>query len=153
MKLNDKLYNLRKKNGYTQAELAEKLGVSRQSVSNWELGAIQPSTFRLKKISELYSVPLEVLIDDTVSVQPHLESTEDRKTESISSSEENNQKNRQIKKIVVATVLGLILIFTVVIATYNIAAANFESEKEQTQLEELENEEVTIFPENGFDFQ
>lgn len=153
MELNDKLYNLRKKNGYTQAELAEKLGVSRQSVSNWELGAIQPSTFRLKKISELYSVPLEVLIDDTVSVQPHLESTEDRKTESISSSEENNQKNRQIKKIVVATVLGLILIFTVVIATYNIAAANFESEKEQTQLEELENEEVTIFPENGFDFQ
>ena len=142
MELNDKLYNLRKKNGYTQAELAEKLGVSRQSVSNWELGAIQPSTFRLKKISELYSVPLEVLIDDTVSVQPHLESTE-----------ENNQKNRQIKKIVVATVLGLILIFTVVIATYNIAAANFESEKEQTQLEELENEEVTIFPENGFDFQ
>ena len=135
MELNDKLYNLRKKNGYTQAELAEKLGVSRQSVSNWELGAIQPSTFRLKKISELYSVPLEVLIDDTVSVQPHLESTEDRKTESISSSEENNQKNRQIKKIVVATVLGLILIFTVVIATYNIAAANFESEKEQTQLE------------------
>ena len=117
------------------------------------MGAIQPSTFRLKKISELYSVPLEVLIDDTVSVQPHLESTEDRKTESISSSEENNQKNRQIKKIVVATVLGLILIFTVVIATYNIAAANFESEKEQTQLEELENEEVTIFPENGFDFQ
>ena len=153
MELNDKLYNLRKKNGYTQAELAEKLGVSRQSVSNWELGAIQPSTFRLKKISELYSVPLEVLIDDTVSVQPHLESTEDRKTESISSSEENNQKNRQIKKIVVATVLGLILIFTVVIATYNIAAATFESEKEQTQLEELENEEVTIFPENGFYFQ
>lgn len=38
MELKDKLYNLRKKNGYTQSEIAEILEVSRQSVSNWELG-------------------------------------------------------------------------------------------------------------------
>lgn len=34
MELHDRLHELRKKNGYTQAELAEKLGVSRQSISN-----------------------------------------------------------------------------------------------------------------------
>ena len=67
MELHDRLHELRKKNGYTQAELAEKLGASRQSISNWELGTIVPSTSRLKKISELYSVPLETLLRDDVS--------------------------------------------------------------------------------------
>lgn len=42
MNFSEKLLTLRKKNGYTQAELAEQLQVSRQSVSKWELGTAQP---------------------------------------------------------------------------------------------------------------
>lgn len=41
MNFSEKLLTLRKKNGYTQAELAEQLQVSRQSVSKWELGVSQ----------------------------------------------------------------------------------------------------------------
>lgn len=76
MKLKDKLYNLRKKNGYTQSELAEMLEVSRQSVSHWELGTIQPSTSRLKKLSKLYSVPLETLLNEEIEIQLHPMDTE-----------------------------------------------------------------------------
>lgn len=47
MKLHEKLYHLRKKKGLTQAELAEQLEVSRQSVSNWE-GSRYCSTFNKK---------------------------------------------------------------------------------------------------------
>ena len=38
MKINEKIYRLRKKLGWSQDELAEKLSVSRQSVSKWETG-------------------------------------------------------------------------------------------------------------------
>lgn len=83
MELKDKLYTLRKKKGYTQSELAEMLDVSRQSVSHWELGTIRPSTLRLKKLSELYSVPLEILLDDEADVQLHPKDTEGQETEKI----------------------------------------------------------------------
>ncbi len=41
MKLNDKIYYCRKRSGLSQEELAERLGVSRQSVSKWETGVSQ----------------------------------------------------------------------------------------------------------------
>ena len=62
MELHKKLYQLRKKSGLTQAELAEKLNVFRQSVSNWELGSVTPSVARLKTLSRLYQVPWESLL-------------------------------------------------------------------------------------------
>ena len=42
MKLNEKILNIRKKEGYSQEALAEKLGVSRQAVSKWENGDADP---------------------------------------------------------------------------------------------------------------
>lgn len=68
MKLHEKLYQLRKEKGLTQAELAERLEVSRQSVSNWEVGTTTPSTKRLRDLSQLYDVPLDYLLnnEDTV---------------------------------------------------------------------------------------
>ncbi len=161
MKLQDKLYNLRKKNGYTQAELAEILGVSRQSVSSWELGAIQPSTSRLKKISELYSVPLETLLDEGIEIQRHPEHTEVEERENIQeniedknivlSQEEKNRRERQRKKVVIAALIGIILIILAVVLGYNLAKVN--DKKEPVPLEQLKNEEVTISSGNGFDLQ
>ena len=64
MKLHEKLYQLRKEKGLTQAELAERLEVSRQSVSNWEVGTTTPSTKRLRDLSQLYDVPLDYLMNE-----------------------------------------------------------------------------------------
>lgn len=64
MKIEEKLVCLRKKSGLTQAELAEKMNVSRQAISRWEVGAATPATENLKSLSELYGVPLDYLLND-----------------------------------------------------------------------------------------
>lgn len=62
MKLDERLYQLRKNKGLTQADVAEKLGISRQAVSRWEIGAAVPTLEKLKELSELFEVPLDYLM-------------------------------------------------------------------------------------------
>ncbi len=64
MELREKLTALRKEKGLSQAELAKRLRVSRQSVSKWENGAAIPTTENLRYLSELYGVSLECLFGD-----------------------------------------------------------------------------------------
>ena len=52
----DKLIDLRKKNGWSQEELAEKLNVSRQAVSKWEGAQSVPDMGRIIQLSELFGV-------------------------------------------------------------------------------------------------
>ena len=65
----DKLMELRKKNGWSQEELAEQLGVSRQSVSKWEGAQSIPDMNKLIKMSELFSVSLDTLIKDELPLE------------------------------------------------------------------------------------
>lgn len=74
MSLAEKLVILRKQKGLTQMDLAEKLNVSRQAVSRWEVGAAVPSTDNLKILGELYGVQIDYLLngeagDDIGSLQ------------------------------------------------------------------------------------
>ena len=68
MKLSEKLYSYRKKAGMSQQELAEHLGVSRQSISKWETGTTVPSSEKLIRLSRLYSVSLDVLTNDVIEL-------------------------------------------------------------------------------------
>ena len=65
--LNERIRELRLAAGFSQVELAEKLGVSKQSVSNWENDNIQPSVEMLIKISKVFGVTTDYLLglDDT----------------------------------------------------------------------------------------
>ena len=65
MELSQKLKELRKKQGLTQLELAERLFVSKQAISGWEAGTSRPSTENLQSLSRLFNIPLETLLDDT----------------------------------------------------------------------------------------
>ncbi|MBO4406211.1 MAG: helix-turn-helix transcriptional regulator, partial [Clostridia bacterium] len=62
--LAEKLYALRKRSGLSQEELAEKLDVSRQAVSKWELGTAKPDLERLAAISRFYGVPADALLSE-----------------------------------------------------------------------------------------
>ena len=64
MSLSEKLLFLRKQNGFTQMELAEKLNVSRQAISRWEVGTAAPSTDNRKELSNLYDVSVDYLLGD-----------------------------------------------------------------------------------------
>ena len=66
MTLGDKLSKLRKENNYTQEQLADVLGVSRQSVSKWEGNITYPETDKLIRISELFDCSLDYLLKDAV---------------------------------------------------------------------------------------
>lgn len=70
MELTEKLIALRKKAGLSQAELAERIGVSRQAVSRWEVGDAVPSVGNLAALGKLYRVPLEDLLDRGAQFPP-----------------------------------------------------------------------------------
>lgn len=62
MALGEKLLDLRKKSGLSQEEVAEKLGVSRQTVSKWETDQTVPELIKAKLLSQLFNVSYDYLI-------------------------------------------------------------------------------------------
>lgn len=64
MNLAEKLTIQRKKSGMSQEQLAERLGITRQSVSKWEAGSSMPEISKLIALSELFQVSLDYLLKD-----------------------------------------------------------------------------------------
>lgn len=62
MNFNNRLYRLRKQKGFSQEELANRLNVSRQTISKWEVGDSTPDMEKLIAISDLFNVSLDNLI-------------------------------------------------------------------------------------------
>ncbi len=60
----EKLMNLRKSRGWSQEELGDKLGVTRQTISKWELGSTTPEMEKLAAISDLFGISTDELIRD-----------------------------------------------------------------------------------------
>lgn len=63
MNFNEKIIYLRKKNGMSQEDMAEKLGVSRQAVSRWEQGSAMPDATNILRISRIAGVTADWLLD------------------------------------------------------------------------------------------
>lgn len=66
MKLGEKILNLRKSKGLSQEQLSEKLDVTRQTVSNWELGETFPNPEQLKILSQIFHVSIDELLDNKI---------------------------------------------------------------------------------------
>ena len=62
MKFNEKLIELRKKEGLSQEELGYKLNVTRQTISKWELGQTTPEMEKLSEISNIFGISVDNLI-------------------------------------------------------------------------------------------
>lgn len=73
MILADKIMEERKKNGWSQEELADKLSVSRQAVSKWESAQSVPDLQRVIQLAEIFNVSTDYLLKDEVEAPSPME--------------------------------------------------------------------------------
>lgn len=64
MELKDKLQLMRKQNGYSQEQLADKIGIARQTISKWETGQAVPELNGLIQLSNLYGVTIDRMVKE-----------------------------------------------------------------------------------------
>lgn len=76
MTLGEKLSKLRKENNYTQEQLADILGVSRQSVSKWESDIAWPETDKLIKLGKLFDCSMDYLLNEDITQKQGLQPAE-----------------------------------------------------------------------------
>ena len=115
MEFHNKLYNLRKQRGLSQEELANRLNVSRQTVSKWEVGDSTPEMEKLIAISDLFEISLDELVLDKAPAQSEASS----KTQILNEFKENVLTDKNKKKAkkglkIAAVVLGAILLIDVI---------------------------------------
>ena len=116
MEFNNKLYNLRKQKGLSQEELANRLNVSRQTVSKWEVGDSTPDMEKLIAISDLFEISLDELVMDKASVpidkdSGKLEIVTELKEKILT--DENKKKVKKSIKIF-TIIFGIILLIDVI---------------------------------------
>lgn len=86
MNLGNNLFQSRKKTGLSQEAVAEKLGVSRQTISKWETDETVPDIYQAKKLAKLYNLSLDDLIEfdvDLKEIEQVIKNTNEEKEEKI----------------------------------------------------------------------
>ena len=107
----DKLIQLRKKSGWSQEELAEQLGVSRQSVSKWEGAQSFPDIEKIVKMSQLFGVSTDYLLKEDEEAPSYFEVDETPKVRRVTMEEASEFlaiKEKASKQIALATFLCII---------------------------------------------
>lgn len=82
MSLGNNLFHVRKKKGLSQEEVAEKLGVSRQTISKWETDETLPDIRQSKHLAVLYGLSLDELIEFDIEVK-EIQEVIDRTSEEV----------------------------------------------------------------------
>lgn len=118
-----KLQDLRKQNGYSQEELADKLQISRQAVSKWERAEASPDTDNIIALAKLYNVSLDELLlnEDLIKEDKEVEVINNNEAEVIDTLEEKEEirsKGNIIFDIVTFSIT--LIIFIVLGIIYNI---------------------------------
>lgn len=111
MKFNEKLINLRKKEGLSQEELGHKLNVTRQTVSKWELGQTTPEMDKLIEISKMFNISMDELVNESES-----EIKNDSNSNPIIEDqpiEKNNNKEKMVRTIIIGVLIGVIILIII----------------------------------------
>ncbi len=108
MKFNERLLNLRKKNGWSQEELGYKIYVSRQTVSKWESGQTTPELEKLRLLAKLFEISVDELIRD------------DESEENKSSIEKKKSGKKKIKRKIILVILIVFILLYIGIFIYRL---------------------------------
>lgn len=100
MNLGNKIIKLRKKARFSQEILANKIGVSRQTISNWELNITIPDANHIKKLSNIFDISIDALLDNDIR---------DIIERRVSNTEKLTNKNFKNIKILLVTLYFVIL--------------------------------------------
>lgn len=142
MNLPEKLTQLRKEKGLTQASLAETLNVSRQAISRWEVGTAVPSTDNLKVLSELYEVSVDYLLNDNADNSGNDTETSDH----VSSGQDEQACSKKYKHILVCVAA---LIIAIVIIICMVAFHDQRQELEQVtpigEMDSMIDDDFTVY--------
>ena len=122
MDISEKLLNLRKAKNLTQEELAEKLDVSRQSVSKWETGQCVPDADKLTVLSDIFGVSVDFLLRpseiDVLTI----------KAESLENQQKNLEKEllgkERRKRVILGCVSIYLIAFSVIFLLHFISLKN-----------------------------
>ena len=120
MILADKIIRLRKKNGWSQEELADKMNVSRQAVSKWESAQSIPDLEKILQLSKLFCVTTDYLLKDDIEDEEFTNDSYDASVKKITIEEANiylNQRKKASWRIALATFLCIISPITLIILT------------------------------------
>lgn len=112
MTFGEKLQQLRKKQGWTQEELAERITISRQALSKWELGTAIPDTENVLQISKLFGVSTDYLLND------EYDSDEDLPIVYESNQKISNVYKNNIRSIIGACISGVALLGMLILGIF-----------------------------------
>lgn len=123
MILGEKIARLRRKNGWSQEELADKMEVSRQAVSKWESGQTMPDLERILRLSSLFGVTIDYLLKDGAAPEiPRAEAEEETQIRLISLADAADYLTLR-ERASVQIALGTFLCFLAVIPLLLLGAA------------------------------
>ena len=119
MTLGEKLSKLRKEYNYTQEQLADILGVSRQSISKWESDIAYPETEKLIELGKLFECSMDYLLKDEVTEKTGASVSESTFTEKVTEiskkvmTDKNKGKAKKILKII-GIILAVFLVVDII---------------------------------------
>ncbi len=116
MDFNNRLYQLRKQKGLSQEELANRLNVSRQTVSKWEVGDSTPDMEKLIAMSDLFDVSLDKLVMGKEDEEKPPSTTKSELVTVLNEKVLTNKNKKRVKNIlkVVGIILAAILLIDVI---------------------------------------
>lgn len=133
MNFGEKLTNYRKKAGLSQEALGEKLNVTRQTVSKWELGQTTPGMDDLSHMSEIFNVSVDELIKEEENKVMENMDNKEIKVESTSSNSKPAKTSRE--KVIIGVLIGLLVIALAAVLLISVTRNDSETAKEKSFIE------------------
>ena len=116
--IGNKILSLRKGNGLSQEMLADKLKVTRQTISNWELGVTVPDLKQAGELAKIFNVSLDDLIDNNIK---------DIQISEFNSSRNDSKKIFKILKIIGVSILIILFLILILVVSSMVFADYFST--------------------------